>query len=384
MDQDQSERFPDSVSPTHDARLHDPARLRALHRSGLMDSETEEAFDRAVMLATTAIGAPVGLVSLVDGQRQFFKAQTGLSGQVAADRQTPLSHSFCQYVTTEDRRLEISDARTHPVLRHNRAVDDLGVIAYLGVPVHAPDGSTLGSFCAIYDQPHVWDAREKEIMTAIAAMLETELALRSEMSTTRLLLKEMAHRVGNLFAIVMGMVKMTARHVESVDDYREALSGRIYGLQRAHDLVRPANPGLDDDGTTASLQNIISNLVEPHLHMQHEQMVLSGPTIQAGPKATTNLALIIHEVATNAAKYGALSVPEGRLQVSWQESGDEVTLHWKESGGPAVDGAPSRNGFGSALIKMTAEGPLGGRFESDWQPEGVRHTLTMKAGLLAD
>lgn len=384
MTYSRDDSFPETVSPDHEARLNDVNRLASLAKSKQMDSPSDEAFDRAVRLATTALGAPVGLVSLVDGERQFFKAQTGFSGPARDERQTPLSHSFCQYVTTEDRLLAVDDARHHPLLRTNNAIEDLGVVAYMGVPIHGPDGRPLGSFCAIFNDSHQWSEREKQVLSDIAAMLELELSLRAETEAKQLLFEEMAHRVKNLFSIVLGMVNMSGRQAGSVEELVNSLSGRIAGLQRAHDLVRPqAVVGPTDEAST-SIQNVISNLVEPHLHIEHEQMKLEGPTIQAGPKATTNLALIIHELATNAAKYGALSIPSGRVSVEWEAEDEEVLLTWHERDGPDVNGEPKRNGFGSRLIKLTAEGQLGGSFSTEWEKSGVRHSLVMKANRLRE
>lgn len=342
-----------------------------------MDSAEDEAFDRAVRLACTAIGSPVGLVSFVDGERQFFKAQQGLTGGVRDARQTPLTHSFCQYVTTEDRLLAVDDAREHAVLKSNMAVDDLGVIAYLGVPIHAPGGATLGSFCAIFDGPHTWTDTEKRVLTDIAAMLETELALREVVKSKDMLLREMAHRIANLFSIVLGMIRMTKRSAPSVDAFSDTLCGRIEGLRRAHSMVKPENLDAEVEDVTNSLHSIISNLVEPHLHLEHEQLTLTGPTLQAGSKATTNLALVIHEIATNAVKYGALSVPEGQVTVEWAEDGDEIRLDWHEAGGPEIAGPPKSSGFGSVLIGATVRDALGGRFETAWNPTGVSHQIVM-------
>jgi signal transduction histidine kinase len=91
----------------------------------------------------------VALVSLVDRERQFFKSSVGLPAPWATSRETPLSHSFCQHVVSSDRHLSVADARTHPLLRDNLAIADLGAIAYLGIPLTTAEGFTLGSFCAI-------------------------------------------------------------------------------------------------------------------------------------------------------------------------------------------------------------------------------------------
>jgi two-component system sensor histidine kinase/response regulator len=154
--------------------LRDPARLEALTRSGLMDSEPEEVFDRLTRLTTKLLGAPVATMTLVDGARQYFKSAVG-----TAVNQTPLSHSFCQHVVTGGAPLVVTDARLDPRVSENRAVEDLDVIAYCGVPLTDADGNTLGSFCAIEHGPREWTEIEIEILTELAHNIMTELDLRA-------------------------------------------------------------------------------------------------------------------------------------------------------------------------------------------------------------
>jgi PAS domain S-box-containing protein len=146
-----------------------------------MDSPAEQSFDRLARLASRFLDAPVVLVSLVDESRQFFKSTVGLPEPWASTRQTPLSHSFCQYVVKFGHPLIITDARTDPMLRANLAIPDLGVVAYLGIPIGTSDGHVLGSFCAIDCQPRVWTSEEVETMNELAASVASEIDLRREL-----------------------------------------------------------------------------------------------------------------------------------------------------------------------------------------------------------
>lgn len=159
-------------------RIHDPARLDALQRSGLLDSPPEEAFDRLARLASRLLNAPVALVSLIDADRQFFKACLGLPEPWASWRQTPLSHSFCQHVAGSGEPLVIDDAREHPLVRDNLAIPDLGVVAYLGIPLITSDGQALGSFCVIDSQPRQWSPAEVGLLKDLTASVMTEVELR--------------------------------------------------------------------------------------------------------------------------------------------------------------------------------------------------------------
>jgi len=155
----------------------DPYRLSELHHTLLLDSPPQESFDRLTRLTSTVLNVPVALVSLVDSDRQFFKSCLGLAQPWAAQRQTPLSHSFCQHVVESGRPLVISDAREHPLLRNNPAIRDLGVIAYAGVPLITPTGHVLGALCAIDHEPRHWTSEQIEILSNLAGSVLSEIQL---------------------------------------------------------------------------------------------------------------------------------------------------------------------------------------------------------------
>ncbi|MDZ5455478.1 histidine kinase dimerization/phosphoacceptor domain -containing protein [Azohydromonas lata] len=161
--------------------LDDPQRLQALRRTGLMDSAPEHSFDRFTRLAAQSLQVPVSLICLVDAERQFFKSQCGLGEPLASARQTPLSHSLCQHVVTSGQALEVSDARTDPLLRDSGAVKDLGVVAYLGVPLATPDGQVLGSFCAMDHRPRRWSTQDRATLERIAQSVLAGIAVRMQL-----------------------------------------------------------------------------------------------------------------------------------------------------------------------------------------------------------
>jgi DNA-binding response OmpR family regulator len=158
--------------------LSRPARLDALEKTALMDTEPEEEFDILTRLAARLLESPVALVSLVDEKRQFFKSQVGLPEPWDSRRQTPLSHSFCQWVVSSDEELIVDDARVHPVLQSNGAVSDLGVVAYAGVPLSAMTGEVIGSFCAIDGKPRAWSSSEVATLRDLGQVVDAFSALR--------------------------------------------------------------------------------------------------------------------------------------------------------------------------------------------------------------
>jgi hypothetical protein len=167
-------RRQDSGAPS---AVRAPERVAELRRSGLLDSPAEESFDRLTRLTATVLNVPVALVSLVDSDRQFFKSCLGLAQPWASERQTPLSHSFCQHVVQSRRPLVISDAREDPLLRDNAAIRDLGVIAYAGAPLITPDGHVLGTLCAIDHKPRHWTTEQVDILCNLAGSVLSEIQL---------------------------------------------------------------------------------------------------------------------------------------------------------------------------------------------------------------
>jgi signal transduction histidine kinase len=203
--------------------------LDSLQSSGLLDTPPEQVFDRFTSLASRIVGAPVSLISLVDENRQFFKSQVGLPEPWASARETPLSHSFCQHVVATSDYLIINDAREHELVRSNKAIQDLGVIAYLGIPISAPSGQPIGSFCAIDTIPREWTEDEVEILTSLAQAVSTEIHLR--MVAARL--------QENNMALLQSEQRRDEMVHMLVHDLRTPLSALFGGLQALEVLMTP-------------------------------------------------------------------------------------------------------------------------------------------------
>jgi GAF domain-containing protein len=160
------------------------SRLAALQRTGLLDSPPEAAFDRLTNLATKIIRAPVALVSLVDSDRQFFKSATGLAEPWRSRRGTPLTHSVCKHVVATARELVVNDARAHPLLCGNMAIQDLGIVAYAGAPLVTTDGHALGSLCVVDTKPREWTDGDLDILRDLAAIAMREIEVRQLLRET--------------------------------------------------------------------------------------------------------------------------------------------------------------------------------------------------------
>jgi signal transduction histidine kinase/CheY-like chemotaxis protein len=165
--------------------LGDPQRLQALRATRLMDAPAEPGFDRLAALAQRLLGVPTALVTLVDDTRQFFMACVGVDNWAGEQRGTGLSHSFCRHVVHTGRPLVVRDARTEPLLAGTLPISELQVIAYLGIPLLAPGGEVLGSFCAVDDAPREWTDADIATMADLAHAVMTEIALREEVRLLR-------------------------------------------------------------------------------------------------------------------------------------------------------------------------------------------------------
>lgn len=161
-----------------------PARLAAVEESGLLDSPANPALERLTRLTTKLLGIPTAVVTIVDRDRQFFAAATGLHPELARKRQTSLDYSFCQHVVADATALVVPDARAHPLVHDNLAIDAYGVQAYAGIPLVTSDGQTLGAFCAFDERPRQWTAEQLSALQDLAQSAMTEIELRF---TSRLL-----------------------------------------------------------------------------------------------------------------------------------------------------------------------------------------------------
>ena len=202
-----------------------------------------------------------------------------------------------------------------------------------------------------------------------------------------LLLREMDHRVKNLFAITGGVVSLSARSATTPQDMAETIQGRLGAMASAHQLVRPRRLGPGADKPETTLTEIVETVLRPHVETAdangEARAVIKGPAVAISGDAVTSLAMVLHELATNAAKYGAFSKLGGHVHISWAVKSKRLELTWAERGGPAVNGPPKREGFGSLLARRSINGQLDGQLAYDWNPEGLTVRLSAAAERLA-
>lgn len=193
----------------------------------------------------------------------------------------------------------------------------------------------------------------------------------------KLLLREMAHRIANLFTVTQGIVALSARFAATPAELARTIHDRLDALIRAQEITRPGLTGYAMDDTT--LRALLQVLVAPYIdrRQRRDRLTLRGLDLPIKRSAVASAALVLHEFATNAAKYGALSAPDGTVTVEWSIESDKLVLEWRECGGPTIAMTPRHQGFGSFLARRLVEGQLGGSLSYEWPAEGVTIRCTL-------
>ncbi len=207
---------------------------------------------------------------------------------------------------------------------------------------------------------------------ALAEAREKQERKRAEMHK-ELLVRELSHRVKNTMAMVISIIRRTAKGSSSIEDYQERLVARVSALAESHALLFQSNWGETD------LRDVVTRAIAPH-NAFASRVELEGPnSVQLSPKSALALGMILHELVTNAQKYGSLSGVEGKVEVSWKklpggDAQDRVDLQWRESGGPLVS-VPRETGFGTTLITKGAQYELQGESDICYDRAGLQYKV---------
>ncbi|TIX49282.1 PAS domain S-box protein [Alteraurantiacibacter aquimixticola] len=469
----------------------DEARLRVLREFEAEALEDDPELQAIVNFAAQLCNAPVSVVSLVEGERQFFIARTGLE-----ERETPREISFCTHALGQADMLEVPDATSDSRFADNPLVTgDPGIRYYAGQPLVSDEGAPLGTLCVIDTKAHAQPltafqreglavlaqaamrrmsarreeraasreiARSEERFRALAdsmpdmafsanhegkfdyfnerwkeftgfgtfdeeagkrvlhpdeydAIMErwgkavangepyeqenrlrradgewrwmliralpanvaegrrrwfgtiTDVDEAHKLSESRdMLAKELSHRIKNIFAVVSGLISLESRKQPEHAEFAAKVNETLRALGRAHDFVRPA-----DGSTGESLLGLLDVLFAPYRDGEGSPRVaVDGDDGAIGHRAATPLALVFHELATNSAKYGALSTEEGRVSLTISAEGDALRLDWKEQGGPPPQDN-GENGFGSRMVELAVTGQLQGKWERRFEGDGL-------------
>lgn len=216
------------LSDFHNRTLLNIERLNVLRDLALSNNDFEPVYDDLTQFAGQIIGTPVSLVSMVAADYQFFKSHVGLPEPWKSRRRTPLSHSFCQHVVVKNEPLIVEDARKVELLKDNKAIPDLNVVGYLGIPLTLSNKTSLGSFCVIDSEPREWTQTEIKIMQELADILIKEFEMRAHVNlqnATRKDLNQLHENINKLLA-----------EVDKTQD-KSAILAQIKALRQTHKLV---------------------------------------------------------------------------------------------------------------------------------------------------
>ncbi|PVE22166.1 histidine kinase [Microvirga sp. KLBC 81] len=333
-------------------------RLAALRSYRVLDTPPEPAFDDLVQLAARACQTPVALISLIDEHRQWFKAEVGLGV-----RETPLDRSICLSAMLQPGLTVVPDLTGDSRFDHNPLVaGEPRLRFYAGAVLRTPDGMPLGALCVLDHVPRDLTEEQASSLTMLARQVMSQLELRREIAERderlqaarqieqrqALLVRELHHRVKNTLAMVQGLVGSTGRSTDSFEQFYRSVSNRIAALAKTHNLLT------EDYWQTASLREIALNELKPFAESRVPRFMLIGPPVELAADLAVPVGMALHELTTNAVRYGALSVPTGYVQLRWSvnkvEGGRELHLEWREQGGPPVT-EPQHQGFGSMLLQ---------------------------------
>lgn len=217
--------------------------------------------------------------------------------------------------------------------------------------------------------------REDNVVGMSAAMHEITERKRAEQHT-RFMMRELSHRSKNLLAIVQAIASQTARSCDTIEEFRHRYGERIASLARSHDLL------VERNWTGISIAELVQTQLAPFVDSMERRVTAAGPPLLLNPEGGQNIGMALHELATNASKYGALSSPTGTITVTWAigpgDRGPQLTIRWQEMGGPPV-AQPARTGFGHVVVEQIVATALDGKARLSWEATGVVWELRIPA-----
>lgn len=355
-------------------------KLAIQHLARVMSDHPDEILALLVKLGMEICGAHSAGISILEPENAQFR-WFALSGELATfeGATTPRNFSPCGVC------LDLAE----PILmeRPERAYDWIGdagitVPEVLLVPLTVKGGDAIGTLWLVASDAGHFDKEHARVMAELSAfagialrMIQTEQRLNLALQQQETLTREMSHRIKNLFSVADSIVRITARGAATKEELAETLSGRLHALSQANGLIRRSFG--TEVTAVANFGDLVARIIRPH---ERGQAILEGPELAIGEQATNNLALVFHELATNASKYGALGHDAGRLTVSWAVEEGEVKVLWAERGATAVE-VPASTGFGTKLVDATIE-RIGGKIEHDWRPDGLRVRIDLPSTAL--
>jgi two-component sensor histidine kinase len=245
------------------------------------------------------------------------------------------------------------------------------------VPLYLGADEPLGTLWIVSEAEGQFDARHADALADLAGfaglalrMAADQQKLKTVLETQQLLTQEMAHRLKNLLAVVQALMNMAARSSTTAADLTTKMAPALQALAAAQSVTTSRR---SEAGPSAEFAEVLQLILAPYVHAS---ITLDGPKLDLTSQAANVVALVIHELATNSTKYGALSAPEGTVRVEWRRGTSNVSIVWTERNGPRITSTPSVAGFGT-LLATKSIAALRGSISPDWQPQGLSVQITI-------
>jgi PAS domain S-box-containing protein len=287
-----------------------------------------------------------------------------------------------------------------------------------GVPVGSTDGEGWNGMFHPDDQDRAWDRWRRSLQTGEPYEIEYRLRHRSgeyrwtlgraipmrnddgeivrwvgtctdiheakqQAEELEVLSRELSHRIKNIFAVISGLIGLSARQEPDAKSFADRLRKRISALGRAHEFARPHSDQSRPQDVPQSLQGVLAEILSPYPALEEKRITIEGADVEVDDRGATPIALLFHELATNATKYGALATDEGTVAITIERDRDALIIRWEENGGPRVEGVPGHTGFGSKLVDISLVDQMGGEIAREWRPEGLSMTIRLDAARLS-
>ncbi|WP_445504623.1 HWE histidine kinase domain-containing protein [Microvirga sp. G4-2] len=371
------------------------AALEVLNRTGRalaaeldVDRLIENVVEAAVLLTGAQAGAYFsnrGDASTAGTRAEEYGLYTS-GGSRSAFAKLPIDQ-ICTAVFEQGRSIRFDDIADDlefgaaSVVPHSH--DRARARSVMAIPVSSRNGQIQGLLLFAHERAGAFTERAERLVTGLAAQAAVALEngrlyqeaqheieeRRQAQNQQSFLIRELHHRVKNTLATVQAVVGATARSTSNIDEFYKAFVGRIVSLANTHSLLTEAL------WQTAPLREILEKELEPYNDARGERITLEGPIVELPSEIAVPIGMAIHELTTNAAKYGALSMRNGKVSVTWDVHGEgdekRLTITWQERGGPSVS-QPDRQGFGSRLLHRVLTTQLNAKVEVDYDPAGLR------------
>lgn len=347
-------------------------RLRRLIATGLLDTAGEARFDRLTRLASATLGAQIALISLVDADRQWFKSRVGLEAN-----ETGRDISFCsRAIETPQEVMVVLDAERDPRFADNPLVTgDPNIRFYAGAPLVTADGHALGSLCVIDTKPRSeFTDTEKGILRDLAKGVMTEIeaaASERDIEDLKVINRELQHRMGNLYAQVSGVVSLLGKSEEDVDSFMRKLNDNIRTMAQVQALFAA------NQYHTVGFGELVESALLPFSSAVSSGRIkiADDHELTVSERGAFMLTLVLNELATNAAKHGALSSDDGSILLRTGRD-SVITISWQENFLRKSEIADLGEGFGTRILRDIAPRGLQGTSSIEFLPSGFLYSLT--------